>query len=63
MTQITKQDTIGFIVPSNNINTAAVEKVNRFLPELDEKTKAFDRKNSQTTLALMTLTMMNCQSP
>ena len=63
MTQITKQDTIGFIVPSNNINTAAVEKVNRFLPELDEKTKAFDRKNSQTTLALMTLTMMNGQSP
>ena len=63
MTQITKHDTIGFIVPSNNINTAAVEKVNRFLPELDEKTKAFDRKNSQTTLALMTLTMMNGQSP
>ena len=56
-------ETIGFIVPSNNINAHAVEKVNRFLPELDEKTKAFDRKNSQTTLAMMTLTMMTGQSP
>ena len=63
MTQLTKHETVGFIIPSNNINTAAVEKVNRFLPELDEKTKAFDRKNSQTTLALMTLTMLNGQSP
>ena len=55
--------TTGFLVQSNNINAHAVEKVNRYLPELDEKTQAFDRKNSQTTLALMTLTMMTGQSP
>ena len=55
--------TTGFLVQSNNINAHAVEKVNRYLPELDEKTKAFDRKNSQTTLAMMTLTMMTGQSP
>ena len=55
--------TTGFLVQSNNINAHAVEKVNRYLPELDEKTKAFDRKNSQTTLSMMTLTMMTGQSP
>ena len=56
-------ETSGFLVQTNNINTHAVEKVNRFLPELDEKTRAFDRNNSQTTLSMMTLTMMNGQSP
>ena len=55
--------TTGFLVQSNNINAHAVEKVNRYLPELDEKTQAFDRKNSQTSLGLMTLTMMTGQSP
>ena len=63
MTSIVKEETVGFILPTNSINAKAVEKVNRFLPELDEKTKAFDRKNSQTTLALMTLTMMCGHSP
>ena len=56
-------ETTGFLVQSTNINTHAVEKVNRFLPELDEKTRAFDRKNSQTTLVLMSLTMLNGHSP
>ena len=55
--------TTGFLVQTNNINSHAVEKVNRYLPELEEKTKAFDRKNSQSTLAFMTLTMLNGQSP
>ena len=55
--------TTGFLVQSANINTHAVEKVNKYLPELEEKTRAFDRKNSQTTLALMSLTMLNGQSP
>ena len=50
-------------IPSDNINSYAVEKVNKYLPELEEKTKAFDRKNSQTSLGLMTLTMMTGQSP
>ena len=57
------KETTGFLVQGANINTHAVEKVNRYLPELEEKTRAFDRKNSQTTLALMTLTMMTGQSP
>ena len=57
------KETSGFLVQTNNINTHAVEKVNRFLPELDEKTRAFDRNNSQTTLTMMTLTMMTGQSP
>ena len=56
-------ETSGFLVQTNNINTHAVEKVNRFLPELDEKTRAFDRNNSQTTLTMMTLTMMTGHSP
>ena len=55
--------TTGFLVQGANINTHAVEKVNKYLPELEEKTRAFDRKNSQTTLSLMTLTMLNGQSP
>lgn len=46
-----------------NINKNAVATVSAKLPELSEKTKMFDRSNSQTTLSLMTLTMMNGQSP
>ena len=57
------KETTGFLVQSANINKHAVEKVNRYLPELDEKTRAFDRGNSQSTLAFMTLTMMTGQSP
>lgn len=45
------------------INTAAVAKVNEYLPEIEQKTRAFDRNNSQHTLSLMTLTMLNGQSP
>ncbi len=62
-TGITKEETIGFMIPTSLINTAAVEKVQRYLPELDEKTRAFDRQNSQATLSLMTLTMLGGQSP
>ena len=57
------RETTGFLVQSANINKHAVEKVNRYLPELDEKTRAFDRNNSQSTLTFMTLTMLNGQSP
>ena len=31
--------TTGFLVQSANINKHAVEKVNRYLPELEEKTR------------------------
>ena len=55
---IVENKTIGFEIQSSNINKAAVEKVSRYLPELDEKTKAFGSQNSQTTISMMTLTML-----
>jgi hypothetical protein len=64
-TEITAPTT-GFSLPATigaGINQAAVATVNEFLPELDLKTQAFDRNNSQSTLSLMTLTMLNGQSP
>ena len=61
--KIVKQETIGFMIQSNNINEAAVEKVSQYLPELDQKTKAFGSQNSQTTISMMTLTMLGGQSP
>lgn len=51
------------VMVSTPINAAAVAKVNEYLPEIEQKTKAFDRTNSQHTLSLMTLTMLNGQSP
>lgn len=65
MTQLSTQ-TISFNLPAiseGKINAPAVAKVNEFLPELTEKTRAFDRNNSQHTLTLMSLTMLNGQSP
>ena len=62
-TKIVKQETIGFAIQSNNINEAAVERVSQYLPELDTKTKAFGSNNSQTTISMMTLTMLGGQSP
>ena len=62
-TKLLKQDTIGFAIQSNNINEKAVEKVTQYLPELDTKTKAFGSQNSQTTISMMTLTMLGGQSP
>ena len=61
--KLIKQETIGFAIQSNNINEAAVEKVSQYLPELDTKTKAFGSQNSQTTISMMTLTMLGGQSP
>ena len=62
-TRIVKQETIGFAIQSNNINEKAVEKVTEYLPELNDKTKAFGSQNSQTTLSMMSLTMLGGQSP
>ena len=61
--KLVKQETIGFAIQSNNINEKAVEKVSQYLPELDTKTKAFGSQNSQTTISMMTLTMLGGQSP
>jgi hypothetical protein len=63
MTDIIKQESVDFLIPSNKINANAVEKVNKFLPELEEKTKAFGSRNSQSTLTLMSLTMLCGHSP
>jgi hypothetical protein len=44
-------------------NQAAVARVTEKLPELAAKTKGVDRSNSQTTISMMSLTMLNGQSP
>jgi len=48
---------------SKNINQVAAAKVAEKLPEIAKATRAFDRNNSQTTLNMMTLTMLNGHSP
>ena len=59
-----KLSTISFSMPAlSAVNPAAVAKVSERMPELAEKTKIFDRNNSQTTISMMTLTMLNGQSP
>jgi len=64
MTKIVKQkETAGFIIPTNVVNEAAVQKVQQYLPELAEKTAAFGSSNSQSTLTMMSLTMLNGHSP
>lgn len=50
-------------VTKDVINQNAVAKVNAGLPELEEKTRFFDRNNSQSTLSMMSITMLNGQSP
>lgn len=45
------------------INENALARVTQKLPEISEQTRVFDRGNSQTTLSLMSLTMLNGHSP
>ncbi len=75
MSEIVKKETGGALkatdpvtfgitpVSKSQINSKAVALVNEFLPELDQKTKYFDRNNSQSTLSMMSLTMLNGHSP
>ena len=44
-------------------NKALVERVKKALPAIDRHTRIFDRQNSQTTIQLMTLTMLGGSSP
>ena len=44
-------------------NKALVERVKQALPAIDRHTRIFDRQNSQTTIQLMTLTMLGGSSP
>lgn len=61
---ITKPITFSLpIEASDNINQVAAARVAEKLPEIDKATRAFDRNNSQTTLSMMTLTMLNGHSP
>lgn len=65
-TSIVVNDRVTFNMPTVTkgvINPVAVAKVNEGLPELEEKTRAFDRNNSQTTLSMMSITMLNGHSP
>lgn len=48
---------------AKNINPVAAARVAEKLPEIDKATRAFDRNNSQTTISMMTLTMLNGHSP
>ena len=63
MSDLQKHDSAGFIIPSGVVNQAAVEKVKQYLPELAEKTRAFGSNNSQSTLSMMSLTMLCGHSP
>ena len=64
MSDLLKNNSSNFLATSNkNINIPALKKVEKYLPEIREKLKFFDRQNSQTTISLMTLTLLNGQSP
>jgi hypothetical protein len=61
---ITKPITFSLPVEaSKNINQVAAARVAEKLPEIAKATRAFDRNNSQTTINMMTLTMLNGHSP
>jgi len=51
------------VLKGESMPQKALELVNNRLPEISKKTEAFNRSNSQTSLSMMTLTMMNGQSP
>lgn len=55
-----------FTIPGalTELNQAAIEKVNAYLPELVDKTKSFiGRQNTQSTITMMTTTLLGGQSP
>lgn len=63
MTQELKPYIQGNLTSISSAPSKAVELVTSRLPELTAKADAFNRNNSQTTLTMMTLTMMTGQSP
>ena len=63
--ETTSAITQDIVIPGalTEINQAALTKANQYLPELQDKTKSFlGRSNSQSTLTMMTLTMLGGQS-
>lgn len=58
--------TTDIVIPGalTELNKPAIEKVNSYLPELVDKTKSFlGRQNTQSTITMMTLTLLGGQSP
>ena len=58
--------TTDIVVPGaiTEINKAAIQKVNSYLPELVDKTRSFlGRQNTQSTITMMTTTLLGGQSP
>ena len=51
------------IIPTVGLPTAIEAFVSTRLPEISAKTDPISRSNTQTTITMMTLTMMNGQSP
>lgn len=63
--ETTSAITQDIVIPGaiTEINQAALATVNRALPELQDKTKSYlGRSNSQSTLTMMTLTLLGGQS-
>ena len=50
-------------ITSGKINASALAKVNASLPELEEKIRYFGSNNSQSSLTMMSLTMLNGHAP
>ena len=64
MNNLVKIDTETFLpLAGSKANKAAVAKVADKLPALTQQSKIFARSNSQSMITMMTLTMMNGQSP
>jgi hypothetical protein len=66
MNDLVKTEDMSINLPSigvGKINQPALAKVNAGLPELEEKTRYFGGQNSQSSLTMMSLTMLNGHAP
>lgn len=60
---IKNNDYLGFLEENKNVPKKSITLLKEKLPEISRKTKVFNRTNSQSTLNMMTLTMLNGVSP
>ena len=64
MTALTIVNEVDFLpMAGTNPNKKAIARVSKGLPDLIKQAQQFGRSNSQTSLSLMSLTMMNGHSP
>lgn len=63
MTKLSIEKTSPVLSFLGGTNNSVISRVSERLPEISEKIKIFDRSNSQTSISMMTLTMLNGQSP